>query len=169
MKNTGTLIGIIAINIICITANAQSLEREVISAFGNNGTSSTILLSGTAGETITETFITGSFHLTQGFHQPTQSQLSVKEKILPTVNYKLYPNPATYSIILELITPPDNDYRFAIYAVTGQLMTNPETVHVNEKTYKKTFDISVFAPGSYYLHIASADGHIYKALRFVKN
>lgn len=148
---------------------AQSLERQVISSFGAEHTSPSLSLYSTAGETITETAITGSFHLTQGYQQPTQKELSVAKKVMPLVKYTLYPNPANDRITLRLETPVNTTYRFVIYAVTGQAVAAPVSITTDTHTYKQQFNLSAYAPGNYYLTITSAEGQLYKTIPFTKN
>jgi len=62
----------ILLNSISLSLFAQTLSPTVISSGGGYSTGSTVSLSWTLGELATETFINGSYILTQGFQQPVE-------------------------------------------------------------------------------------------------
>ena len=78
--------------------SAQTLSRQVIGSTG----SANEQLSSTTGETVVNTAVSGTFILTQGFQQPDNTTVGIRQPIEVVVSYNLYPNPALDLITLEL-------------------------------------------------------------------
>ena len=75
------------------------MAQEVIASSGMYGTHSTGSLSITIGETITETAISNSGILTQGFQQNYESILALPENEIDAI--LLYPNPFSSHFFVE--------------------------------------------------------------------
>jgi hypothetical protein len=86
-------------NCLLILISHLSMAQEVIASSGMYGTHSTGSLSITIGETITETDISSSGILTQGFQQNYESILALSE--INDSPILLYPNPFSAHFFVE--------------------------------------------------------------------
>lgn len=149
---------------------AQSIERQVIASLGGSYSGSDLQADFTVGESVTATLAEGSFILTQGFQQPLKEGISGIERHEVTVDYRLYPNPATGSITLELNSQAKATIKVMITDITGRVLYQDKTEAHIYPAYKETFDISTFAAGAYVLSIKDAtNGQLIHGLKFIKS
>lgn len=138
---------ILLIAMMCIGgyANAQTLDRTVISAGGDG--------SSTIGEIAIATVQSGNFQSTQGFQQGDTLTLSVnisERENLP-IQVKVFPNPATSYFTVE--APGNSNLMLQIFSLSGQLLTSRELSSFQEK-----FDVSQFAAGTYVVILIDEQG-----------
>lgn len=149
---------------------AQSIERQVIASLGGSYSGSDLQADFTVGESVTTTLAEGSFILTQGFQQPLREGSSAIEQHQVAVDYRLYPNPATGSITLELNSKAQATIKVMITDITGRVLYQDNTGIPIYPAYKQTFDISTFAAGAYVLSIKdTTKGQLIHGLKFIKS
>src|SRR5690606_34811765 len=115
----------------------------------------------TVGELTTVTLNTSGTTLTQGFHQPEISILSIND-YENNMSFSLYPNPTTQFVTVESST--DIDLSIEIYSLQGELISNSSMF----KT-QTTLDLTQLSSGSYILFIKSADGRPMHSNTVIKN
>jgi len=117
---------------------AQSIDRQVISAGGNNAQSENM------NWTIGEVIIQGAPSFTQGFHQGKLLITSTKEKYLST-NVRVYPNPASTSITL---VSEEGAGKYQLFSQSGY--------HVKTGIFEKgrhRIKLADLAIGNYFLRV----------------
>ena len=103
----------------------------------------------TLGEIVIETFSNNANILTQGFHQGIiKIVLSVSDIDIKT---KIYPNPTTNFIIIELEKNVNAD--ILVYDINGKIVIKDK---LNDEQQKQ-LDFSFLNQGNYLLHINIAD------------
>ncbi|MGB0886341.1 MAG: hypothetical protein ACPGR5_07930, partial [Chitinophagales bacterium] len=137
--------------IITINAKSQSLDRQIISNAGEYQESASYSLNFTIGEPITSYEESGSFKITQGFQQASSETendgtTSIKEKEI-IVDYKLFPNPTTDFIALELSSTEYIIFYTEVINVAGQSQTEQVLFSNNEPSQK--INVSKYANGKY--------------------
>ena len=134
----------------------QITSPSVISSSGNSYNNGGINVDYTLGEIVVETFqptvtplpLTYTI-LTQGFHQGVLKVSTSVENI--DIKTKVYPNPTTNFIIIELEKNVNAD--ILVYDINGKLVLKDK---LNEENQKQ-FDFSFLKQGNYFLHINIAD------------
>ena len=108
----------IAFSFLHTTTNSQ----EIISPAGNHHEAGNISISWTLGETVVETFKADEIILTQGFHQPALTVVSIDEIDAPGYNITAFPNPTKSFITLNVETEDFENLRFGLYDFNGRLI-----------------------------------------------
>lgn len=125
------------------------MAQEVIASSGMYGTHSTGSLSFTIGETITETDISSSGILTQGFQQNYESILALSE--VNELSFQIYPNPFSTHFFLE--GDIGNDATVFIYDVSFRLI---EKKFLNN-CHSCQIDIDDKACSEYFIYLSQPD------------
>lgn len=149
-----------------LTVNAQSIERSVIGSAGHTTNGGGVTLTATVGESAVESYIAGSFRLTQGYQQADNSSSSVDD-LTVTVNYKLYPNPTNGQANLELETINSTiNGSVSVYAIDGRL------IHSQEINFFEKGNISLNLEneeaGIYYIKITDVNSNIIETVKLIK-
>lgn len=128
-------------------ATAQSIGSYNISTLGKSAMGSDGGLYFAIGEPINTVIGDGEIVLAQGFLQVAieSGTSQTKEALLSTL--KVYPNPASYELNLELLESNGN-YKAMLLNSLGQMMARTDF----ESTYQK-IDLSTLAPGTYFLQL----------------
>jgi hypothetical protein len=134
----------------------QITSPSVISSSGNSYNNGGVNMDYTLGEIVVETFqptvtplpLTYTI-LTQGFHQGILKVTTSVENI--DIKTKVYPNPTTNFIIIELEKNVNAD--ILVYDINGKLVLKDKLNDENQKQ----FDFSFLKQGNYLLHINLAD------------
>ena len=127
----------------------QILSPSVVSSSGASYSNGGVIMDFTLGEIVIETFSNNANILTQGFHQGIiKIVLSVSDIDIKT---KIYPNPTTNFIIIEL--EKNVNAELLVYDINGKIVIKDK---LNEEQ-KKQLDFSFLNQGNYLLHINIAD------------
>jgi len=124
----------------------QTNAQQIISAGGDNFTNSTLSVSWTIGEPITETVSNSSNILTQGFHQSKLNITEIYNINSEGVSISLFPNPTQDFVNLKV-----EDYEnlsFQLFSFNGKLIQTNKLF--SEKTEIKMNNLSASA---YFLKI----------------
>lgn len=70
-------------------------------------------------------------------------------------HFKLYPNPAKYSITVEAEFDTPTNYSIDVFDITGRQLANLNTETATNKTINSQFDISMLNPGVYIVRISA--------------
>ena len=151
-----------ALLIAILFVNLGLYAQEVVSPAGETQTASGFEVSWTVGSLAIETLTSGSYTLTQGFHQTRLSVTRITESPLPDIDLKVFPNPAQDFIIIqfeELNETPS----YALYNVTGKLM---ESKIITSTTTQ--LEMQNYATGQYILKLTSESGKPLHSFKIVK-
>ena len=127
----------------------QITSPSVISSSGNSYNNGGVNMDYTLGEIVVETQTNTTTILTQGFHQGVLKVNTSVENI--DIKTKVYPNPTTNFIIIELEKNVNAD--ILVYDINGKLVIKDKLNDENQKQ----FDFSFLKQGNYFLHINSAN------------
>ena len=126
----------------------QILSPSVIGSAGASFNNSTFSTDLTVGEVMIETFSNITI-LTQGFHQVIEDINS--DVINLDINTKVYPNPTTNFLIIEL--EQNVNAELLVYDINGKIVIKDKLN--NEQ--QKQLDFSFLNQGNYLLHINIAE------------
>ena len=127
----------------------QILSPSVVSSSGASYYNGGVIMDFTLGEIVIETFSNNANILTQGFHQGIiKIVLSVSDIDIKT---KIYPNPTTNFIIIELEKNVNAD--ILVYDINGKIVIKDK---LND-AQQKQLDFSFLTQGNYFLHINISD------------
>ena len=126
----------------------QILSPSVIGSAGASFSNSTASTDLTVGEVMIETF-SNSTIITQGFHQGLVEITSGVVNL--DVKTKVYPNPATNFLIIEL--EKNVNAELLVYDINGKIVIKDKLN--NEQ--QKQLDFSFLRQGNYLLHINISD------------
>jgi hypothetical protein len=119
MKSPIHFICILFLVFSCNIVQGQSLSPEVIGSTGDFYTSPAGSVSFTIGETVVETFNSGSNYLTQGFQQPFMLVTAIPETSVENSMF-VYPNPVKNNLFLDFNNMEAGAYHIAIYDASGK-------------------------------------------------
>lgn len=151
---------------ITLDAKSQSLERQVIGSAGLFAENSSASLSFTVGEVVTESAVTSSVVLTQGFQQVNDDELiGIFEPLPESVTLLLYPNPTTEYLTVrsELYKKGIDELSYTIIDTQGRLVLSGKI-----PSGMAQIDVTNLASSSYTILFRSIDGHYMKHEHFIK-
>jgi len=127
----------------------QVTSPSVVSSSGDSYSNGNIIMDYTLGEIVIETFSNNANILTQGFHQ---GDLKVTTAVINLdIKTKIYPNPTTNFIIIEL--EKNVNAELLVYDINGKIVIKDK---LNDERQKQ-LDFSFLKQGNYLLHINIAD------------
>ena len=111
---------ILVLFLLCQSAIAQTITKQVIGASGKTLTNSNLKLSYTIGEPVVGLMTAGGKQLSNGYYPALNLQtLSVEDNTID-VQLKVYPNPT--SNLLYVTHPECNSFRISIADLNGKLL-----------------------------------------------
>jgi len=144
-------LGIIFSNFI----SAQTLSPTVIASSGGFYSNPSGMLSSTVGEmSMVATFSAGGTILTQGFQQPEDFNVSVKNIDNENSGIAVGPNPTGGTVQIIFSKPDVLKLSIAIYDVAGRLVYHTETQKAAFNNYV-ALNLASFVQGDYVLECKS--------------
>jgi len=163
MKQKTVIIkGVFALLTLLFSISALS-SQEVISTSGNHHESDDKSISWTLGETVIETFKADEIILTQGFHQPALTVVSVDEIDLPGYNITAFPNPTKSYVTLNVEAESYDNMSFQLYDFNGSLIE-----HNLLESQKTNVSFEGLKPGVYFIRIIEENKHL-TTIKIIKN
>ncbi len=138
-------------------------SQEVISTAGNHHKEGDIYISWTLGETVIETFKVDENILTQGFHQPTLTVVSIDEIDMPGYNITAFPNPAKSYLTLSVEARKYEKMNYMLYDFNGNLIKRG---FIKEKNTEISFE--GLKPAVYFIRIIEENKHL-TTIKIIKN
>ncbi len=156
---------IIGFIICCCSVSAQTISRSaIVSAGGTNDK-----LSFSVGETVIETVISGTIVLTQGFQQSDNAKdpsvTHIDEKDI--INFKVYPNPSTDFVFLELNSEANINFLVSIIDVQGRIIIEERKIQTSTNSLIE-FDLSEFKEGNYFIRLTNSKGELLESISIIK-
>lgn len=159
------IITLLALFVIILRVEGQSLSPHVIAAMGGFASADDISLSWTVGETFTATHSTGDFYLTQGFQQPGFIIVSADFLTPADFEIRVYPNPATDFVRIEWTSDIQGKVHVELYDLPGRrishLKSDNHTSHIR-------IDMQSLQRSVYLLRVFSDDGKFSRTFRIIK-
>ncbi|MGB1039668.1 MAG: T9SS type A sorting domain-containing protein [Flavobacteriales bacterium] len=153
-----------------LAAQAQTIERQVIGSLGGISSGGTYSVDCTVGETVIDTFSSGSILLYQGYHHVNDSNKVASIKEIPLVaNYVLFPNPTLDKATLRIIgASKETNLTITVFSLTGKLIST-QTLGVSSTNQSEAkLDISHQSAGVYFVKITDSNSTYSQSLRLVK-
>lgn len=107
--------------ILMLIAPSKGHGQEVLATAGTYAEAAQGSLNWTIGEPLIATGIAGETILSQGFHQPLLMVTSV-EAVDPKIALKLYPNPSSDLLNIELLETGGNDFEAVLFHPDGKAL-----------------------------------------------
>ena len=134
--------------------NCQSVSRWVITPLGNQYDNNFQIVQSTAGEPVVLTVTDSTtFFLTQGFQQPSSSELPDEEY---KVTIDIYPNPARNSVTIEFFVKDVDDFTIDVRNMLGKLILSNQVYDVYSGQ-AEFLDLRNFSQGIYFIHVYSGN------------
>lgn len=105
-----------------ITLNAQDISPEILSTAGTTFKGNSIQIDWTLGELLIPTIENSNKQITQGFHQPIISITNVEETPIKIGQIKIYPNPASEWIEVNIQFHQERNVQVLLYNYIGNLL-----------------------------------------------
>lgn len=155
--------------LLFFAANAQSISRDVIASAGDYYTSSVGSLSWTLGETVIETVENGSINviLTQGFQQPDELTVGIRQIPVSNVFVSLYPNPTIQSIRMDVKYDKNSRIQIELVDMLGRILNSDNLDVLKGQVSNYQLDVSALASGMYMFRLTS-NGNLLNSYKFQK-
>lgn len=148
------LIGLLFLPLI---TQAQTIERQVISAYGFSNSTDSIHISATAGETVvSKIYKEENGSASQGFQQGSEESGSLKEEMY-TGKLIIFPNPVDKHLKIKYYSELADAVELRLYNMVGEsLVVIPLKVNINSFTHQE-INVSEIPAGVYFLSVLTAD------------
>lgn len=149
-----------------ITVSAQQLNPSVLSVDGGTAKTSTIILSWTLGEAVTESVTAGGFRYTQGFHQPLLQIVPLPVLAAAHSDYKISvaPNPVYSYLNVQVYHPAAELITIDVTDVNGKLLST--TPAPAKGTTRLGF--SSYTAGVYIINLRTRNGELLQSYKILK-
>ena len=145
------------------TLFGQSIDRQVISSYGNL----TATTSATVGEVMTETkTVNGVFTINQGFQQTNKDLGTGIRNTAIELTYSMYPNPTADVLNVALSSTSATRLKAYISNALGQEVSIRTTILI-DGSWDNSWTISSYPSGAYFLNLEDESGQKFQSLQFV--
>ena len=153
-KRIFTVIGffVISLGMLSSICKGQTISSSLISSSGDHFTGSSIQLSWTIGESVSETYSGTNAQLTQGFHQTNILITSITNKE-NGCSITAFPNPTTSEVTIST-TSNDEVLVYSLLDNKGSVLQSQSFVTMH------TLDLNALSQGIYYLKVENQKQHI---------
>ena len=145
---------------------AQTADREVFAASGEQSNTASIQASWTMGEVFVATGQSASLVITEGFNQSSDINIGIAENAFQG-NMTAYPNPTGGSFNLQINTDKPVMARVEILDVLGKVLI-AKRMNVSSGSNTETFDLSSYDSGYYFCVVKDNQGNVLKTLKIQK-
>jgi hypothetical protein len=165
VKSTGILILLLLLG-SGTNLFSQELSHQVLVPLAGVTSTGSINYSQTAGETAVEVISSSDFVFTQGFQQPGIKLVKVDP---PKGNgAKVYPNPVTDIINIELFGDGSRAFRIDLINISGTIVRTEKMVYTDPFWQILQFPAGQLSKGLYFVRIVSDDGLISRTFKIDK-
>jgi hypothetical protein len=132
----------------------QSISRWIITPLGNQYDNNFQIVQATLGEPVVLTVTdSATFFLTQGFQQPSPSELPFEEY---KITISIYPNPVKTRVTVVFFVKDVDDFTVDVRDILGKMMSSKK-VHDVYSGQAELLDFSSFSQGIYFVHVYSGN------------
>lgn len=163
------IIGFAVFGLTWVSAQNPSLPRDVIASGGDFFASPAGSLSWTLGETVIETLENTSINLvlTQGFQQPDELTVGVKQVPNAKVFVNLYPNPSVQFVRLDLKYESTSRLNLELVDMLGRVIDSQILDVIKGQISNYQVDVSPLSAGMYMFRLTDK-GHPINSYKFQK-
>lgn len=151
-----SLIILLLASIGCV--NAQNPDLKIISSAGGSTELGSLTLDWTVGEIATLSIQSASNLITQGFHQPVLKVTAIEELESAIGEIKVYPNPTSDFLQMELEFHRIRSVRIDMYDTGGR---NVRSAEATGRLISQSIQTHGLPAGNYILHFL-IDGNQYR-------
>jgi hypothetical protein len=145
---------------------SQQLSHQVLLPLAGVASNGNLSYSQTVGETAVEVVSGSAFVLTQGFQQPCINFSGEKP---PEGNgVKVYPNPATDFIKIELFGEVARSFRIDLINISGAIIWSEKFVFTGKFWHHEEVPAEKLVIGLYFIRVISDDGLINRIFKIEK-
>ena len=162
----GTKILVFILTISWTSAFSQQLSHQVLVPLAGVKSNTQVSYSQTVGETAVQIVSCPMYIFTQGFQQPRMKRMPIDTVIVN--NIKVYPNPASDRIYIELSGTTARTFKIDIINITGTIVLTDKRVFYDEFFYKEPYNIENLIRGFYMIRISTDDGLINRIFKIEK-
>jgi hypothetical protein len=149
--------------LIIIFSEIAVTAQEVVASSGSSGIITGYKVDWTLGEPVIETFTGSANILTQGMHQTNLLVTGVQELTIPGLEVRVYPNPVSDMLMIEVIQTGNDLFRYELFDVTGRkLVLKKMNSNIEE------IDMSSYVSGVYLLHVLKHNSEHVKVCKIIK-
>ena len=160
---------IIVLTLFPFLSSAQfSLTPSVIASYGKWSNNGGFTLSATCGEMMIQTFTAGTNILTQGFQQPDEKSIGIQELNEDGLTIKIFPNPTSDLITVNLQSDNAELYGIIMYDVLGRTLNLPGTLDRSHTQLQQSFNLIQLPSATYFLCVVNAQGEIKHSFKIQK-
>jgi hypothetical protein len=142
---------------------SQHLSHQVIVPVAGVVSKSNLGYSQTVGETAVEVISSSDLIFTQGFQQPSIRLL--KENPPPGNGVKVFPNPVSDILTIELFGEKDRTFRIELVAISGIKVMSEKRVFSGQFWDVMQVEVDKYSKGLYFVRIISDDGVINRTFK----
>ena len=152
-------------------AQIHNLNQVVMANSGETltSTSSSYILNFTLGEVVTETFeISNNYFLTQGFHQPDSSAMTVSVFDLEAFDgqIKIYPNPSNDLINLDIQFDKEERIQLSLFDLSGKSLK--QSFHFLKNGIIE-LQLDRYPAGNYFIEITNVSNRKKQTYKIIKH
>jgi hypothetical protein len=162
----GIYITVLLSSVFWIDISAQELTLQVLVPVAGVSSSGSINYSQTIGETAVEVINSSDFVFTQGFQQPGIKYS--KENPPPGNGVKVYPNPVTEYVTVELFGSDTREFKIEFFTISGIMLKVENLGFKNQYWHIQQYSVEKFSKGLFFIRIVSEDGVINRIFKIEK-
>jgi hypothetical protein len=162
----GTKILLLFLLVSCTNVFSQQLSHQVLVPVAGLTSGGSVNYSQTVGETAIVIVGCTDFLFTQGFQQP-----GIKispEKPPAGSGVKVYPNPVTDFLTVELFGNEARTFRIELINFRGTIIFTDEKIFSDQFWIKEPYNVENLLKGLYFVRIISEDGIINQTFKIEK-
>jgi hypothetical protein len=145
---------------------SQQLTHQVLVPVAGVSSSGSIHYSQTIGETAVEIINCSEFVFTQGFQQPGIK--FTKENPPPGNGVKVYPNPVTDYVTIELFGSVTREFRIEFFTISGTMLRVENLLLKDQYWHNQQYPVEKLSKGLFFIRITSEDGVINRTFKIEK-
>jgi len=149
-----------------INISAQEITHQVLVPVAGISASGAVNYSQTIGETAIEIINCSDYIFTQGFQQPGIK--SDRNNPPPGNGIKVYPNPVTDFVTIELFGTASREFRIEFFNISGIIFRLENLEFKNQYWHNQQYSVEKFSKGLFFIRIISEDGLISRTFKIEK-
>jgi hypothetical protein len=157
---------VLSLPVLWTNCLSQSVKiQQVLVPGASVVTNGTITLSQTVGELMVMTIGDSYYILTQGFQQP---MIDIREGDDDFKGVKVYPNPASDFVTVEIVGDDPKTFRIEFLDLTGRIFISAKKSFGHDYIYREQYNVKELVSGFYMVRIMSDDGLFCRTFRIQK-
>lgn len=145
---------------------SQSLSHQVIVPVAGIESAGKVHYSHTIGEAAVEMIGCSDYVFTQGFQQPGIKYS--KENPPPGNGVKVYPNPVTDFVTVELFGTGSRTFLIEFFNISGIIIRTQKYEFAQHYWFSQQFSVENYSKGLFIIRISSTDGLINRSFKIEK-